>query len=341
VLNLGSSNYITNIAGEVSQHTVPIAIGIAFGETFVEEHKGSNNSPYKFNGKELDNESGLYYYGARYYDPRISIWASIDPLAEKFAGRSPYEYCFSDPLNLTDPTGMGPNDPPGKGWTRFFGGLKMVGGILETVAGAAGGAASSWTGVGAVVGGAVAIHGSDVASSGFMQMVTGENTSSLTSKAIQSTGVSKNTAENIDAGISILGTAGAGSIANASKATTVAESISKGEQLAINKAAGKLAEKQVTTSLISTFKNATVGEQITARFADGSAVVFDNVIVQNGKVVLINETKSGGAVLSTAQKGFFELHKAVTFVGAKAKELGILGKTITAEQTISKISRVP
>ena len=106
--HLGSSNYITNIAGEVSQHMEYFA----FGETFVEEHKNSINSPYKFNGKELDEESGLYYYGARYYDPRISIWASVDPLAEKFAGRSPYEYCFSNPLRFIDPTGMGPDDPP-------------------------------------------------------------------------------------------------------------------------------------------------------------------------------------------------------------------------------------
>ena len=89
----------------------------AFGETFVEEHKNSINSPFKFNGKELDEESGLYYYGARYYDPKLSIWASVDPLAEKFAGRSSYEYCFSNPVNLTDPTGMGPEDDPGKkGW---------------------------------------------------------------------------------------------------------------------------------------------------------------------------------------------------------------------------------
>jgi RHS repeat-associated protein len=107
VLNLGSSNYITNIAGEVSQHSEYFA----FGETFVEEHKGSNNSPYKFNGKELDNESGLYYYGARYYDPRISIWASVDPLAEKFPNMSPYAFCNNNPIRFIDPTGMSTEDP--------------------------------------------------------------------------------------------------------------------------------------------------------------------------------------------------------------------------------------
>jgi RHS repeat-associated protein len=119
--HLGSSNYITNIAGEVSQHTEYFA----FGETFVEEHKGSNNSPYKFNGKELDNESGLYYYGARYYDPRISIWASVDPLANvdyimnneayvngehnggiyNHFNHNSYSYCYQNPIKFVDPNG--------------------------------------------------------------------------------------------------------------------------------------------------------------------------------------------------------------------------------------------
>ncbi|CAM4038461.1 RHS repeat-associated core domain-containing protein [Flavobacterium branchiophilum] len=88
--------------GEVSQHSEYFA----FGETFVEEHKNSHNSPYKFNGKELDEESGLYYYGARYYDPRISIWASVDPLAEVSPHESPYVYCSNNPIMFVDPTGM-------------------------------------------------------------------------------------------------------------------------------------------------------------------------------------------------------------------------------------------
>ena len=83
----------------------------AFGETFVEEHKNSINSPFKFNGKEFDEESGLYYYGARYYDPRLSIWASVDPLMEMFPSMSPYNYCLLNPVKYIDPTGLGPGDP--------------------------------------------------------------------------------------------------------------------------------------------------------------------------------------------------------------------------------------
>lgn len=104
--HLGSSNYITNLAGEVSQHMEYFA----FGETFVEEHKSSNNSPYKFNGKELDEETGWYYYGARYYDARTSVWLSVDPLAEKYPGWSPYNYTLQNPVRFIDPNGKGPTD---------------------------------------------------------------------------------------------------------------------------------------------------------------------------------------------------------------------------------------
>lgn len=119
--HLGSSNYVTNFSGEVSQHMEYFA----FGETFIEEHKNSHNAPYKFNGKELDEESGLYYYGARYYDPRISIWSSTDPLSgfnpifeeehyfdfEHNGGVSnsfnhaTYSYCYQNPIILLDPNG--------------------------------------------------------------------------------------------------------------------------------------------------------------------------------------------------------------------------------------------
>ncbi len=65
---------------------------------------------YKFNGKELDEETGLYYYGARYYDPRTSIWLSVDPLAEDYPNWNPYNYTMQNPINLIDPTGMSSED---------------------------------------------------------------------------------------------------------------------------------------------------------------------------------------------------------------------------------------
>lgn len=53
---------------------------------------------YKFKGKELDSETGMYYYGARYYSPELSIWSSIDPLSDKYPSMSPFMYCAGDVL---------------------------------------------------------------------------------------------------------------------------------------------------------------------------------------------------------------------------------------------------
>lgn len=69
---------------------------------------GSYNNPYKFNTKELDEDTGLYYYGARYYNPRLSIWYGVDPLVEKMPSWSPYAYAFDNPVKYTDPDGKEP-----------------------------------------------------------------------------------------------------------------------------------------------------------------------------------------------------------------------------------------
>jgi len=59
-----------------------------------------------FNGKEQDEESGLYYYGARYYDARKSLWLSVDPMTDTHLGLSPYLYCLGNPVRYIDPNGM-------------------------------------------------------------------------------------------------------------------------------------------------------------------------------------------------------------------------------------------
>ncbi|MFV0531697.1 MAG: RHS repeat-associated core domain-containing protein [Flavobacteriales bacterium] len=66
------------------------------------------NTPYLFNAKELNEETGLYYYGARYYNPRISLWLSVDPLAEQTM--TPYQYTYQNPVRFVDPTGMKGDD---------------------------------------------------------------------------------------------------------------------------------------------------------------------------------------------------------------------------------------
>ncbi|MBO5132165.1 MAG: RHS repeat-associated core domain-containing protein [Paludibacteraceae bacterium] len=76
-----------------------------YGEVFIEERNGTWNTPYLFNGKELDEETGLYYYGARYLNPTSAVWMSVDPLFEKYVGMSPYNYCAGNPVMMVDPDG--------------------------------------------------------------------------------------------------------------------------------------------------------------------------------------------------------------------------------------------
>ena len=120
--HLGSSTFLTDANGNAYQ----FFINLPFGETMAQQLPDTYyRTPFKFNGKELDEETGLYYYGARYYDPKISIWLSVDPLAESFPNWNPYNYTMQNPINLVDPTGMsaenpGDGDPPKKGWIQRF-----------------------------------------------------------------------------------------------------------------------------------------------------------------------------------------------------------------------------
>ena len=61
------------------------------------------NSTFRFNGKEWDDETGNFYYGARYYDPKISVWLSVDPIIK--AHESPFIFTSNNPLMLIDPDG--------------------------------------------------------------------------------------------------------------------------------------------------------------------------------------------------------------------------------------------
>jgi RHS repeat-associated protein len=99
--HLGSTSLITNLDGEVVQHVEYVP----FGEVFIEERNNKWNTPYLFNAKELDEETGLYYYGARYYDARVSLWLGADPMQEKYPNVSTYAYCLLNPVKLIDPDG--------------------------------------------------------------------------------------------------------------------------------------------------------------------------------------------------------------------------------------------
>ena len=129
--HLGTGTFLSDSAGNPYQ----FFLNLPFGETMIEQHSysGDYTNRYKFNGKELDEETGYYYYGARYYNPRFSIWLSVDPLAEKFPNWNPYNYTMQNPINLIDPTGMEPEEGgsgPGPKIRAFFNKILFGKGVM-------------------------------------------------------------------------------------------------------------------------------------------------------------------------------------------------------------------
>jgi len=108
--HLGSSSFITDATGYAVQHLQYLP----FGETFVDQTPATNpyDSRYTFSAKEKDDETQYSYFGARYYDSDLSVWLSVDPMADKYPNLSPYAYCANNPVMLVDPDGRAPGDPP-------------------------------------------------------------------------------------------------------------------------------------------------------------------------------------------------------------------------------------
>ena len=104
--HLGSTSYITDDHANITQYDAYLP----YGELLVDEHSSSEDLPYKFNGKQFDEETGLYYYGARYLNPVASIWYGVDPQIEKMPKDGSYSYCFGNPIKLIDPNGERPSE---------------------------------------------------------------------------------------------------------------------------------------------------------------------------------------------------------------------------------------
>ena len=99
--HLDSTSYITDDKANITQYDAYLP----YGELLVDEHSSSEDLPYKFNGKQFDEETGMNYYGARYYEPRLSLWMSVDRFAEKYPATSGYNYAINNPVQYIDING--------------------------------------------------------------------------------------------------------------------------------------------------------------------------------------------------------------------------------------------
>ncbi len=137
--HLGSAQFVTDWKGRQYEHIEYTP----YGELWIEEvAAGLDKLPFRFTGKELDEETGLYYYGARYLDPKYSRWLSGDPALNDYIPKAPidddakkhnenlpgmggvfntvnlhvYHYAGNNPIKYTDPDGRSSNYQDYKGF---------------------------------------------------------------------------------------------------------------------------------------------------------------------------------------------------------------------------------
>ena len=124
--HLGSAQLVTDYEGNEYQRIEYTPYGELWVEKKTANEKDMRYLPYKFTAKEMDEETGLYYYGARYLDAKYSRWLSADPaVGEYMSGSSAgggiydsinfnlYHYAGNNPIKYTDPTGMWKNNEDG------------------------------------------------------------------------------------------------------------------------------------------------------------------------------------------------------------------------------------
>jgi len=213
---------VSNHLGSVSLELDYKANAISYEEYYpygstsyqaVDKHTKAAFKHYRYTSMERDEESGFNYHSARYYLPWLGRWLKPDPSGIQDS-INVYQYVSGNPIRMIDPSGL-------SGWDRFWGGAKAVGGVLETVAGGAliaAGAATSEIGIGipiAAAGVFVAAHGIDTTVSGARTVWEGKPVDTLTSQGLQAAGMGRTAANLTDAGISVVGTLGAGAVARA------------------------------------------------------------------------------------------------------------------------------
>ena len=82
-----------------------------YGDLFPTSGTDNSGNRFRFTGKELGAEAGLYDFSARFLQTSLGRFTTIDPLAEKYPSISPYAYCNGNPVNFVDPDGINNGQP--------------------------------------------------------------------------------------------------------------------------------------------------------------------------------------------------------------------------------------
>ena len=264
---LGSTSFVSDLSGAVVQYIEYLP----FGGTFMEQRK-NYNSQFIFNGKEQDQETSLYYYGARYYDPNTYQWLGVDPMAEKHAGLSPYNFTLNNPVILSDPDG---NDI----MPRVMGALRTVGGVTFASGSAAFGTASSWTVIGALGGALGVAYGADQAATGYREMISGNYESSLGAKVIQTTtGLSEASSNIAYDAIGLLGFGMPSGVVGKAPVTLLSS------ELNISKTGLQLESSIVAKEVQYTKSNLQLGQQMHKAYKEGAEGIKEFILPSGRRI---------------------------------------------------------
>ena len=140
--HLGSTKALTNAAGSVVEQRQYDAFGSS---------AGSSLTRYGFTGRDSDEDTGLLYYRARWYDSQQGRFLSEDPIGLA-GGLNAYAYVANNPLSFIDPYGLSLESFM-EGFTRAFVVSAAVSFVIAAAIAASGGA------VAAVVGALIAAYG--------------------------------------------------------------------------------------------------------------------------------------------------------------------------------------
>jgi RHS repeat-associated protein len=138
--HLGSTTLVTDAAGvEVAKFFYE-----PYGHLDERRSKGHEASSFRFAGHEYDFDiegvgpGGLYYFGARYYDPKLGIFITADPIAEvspRSEGSSRFTYALGNPATNVDPTGLFAVDETSSQGCKSFGETDCIGTSVDLLPG--------------------------------------------------------------------------------------------------------------------------------------------------------------------------------------------------------------
>lgn len=229
--HLGSTTLQTDGSGTETNRIVYSA----YGRVDQKNSFGADDVRFKFTGKELDSESELYYYGARYYDPQLKVFTTPDP---KQQFDNSYVYVGSDPVTRIDPDG------------QAFIEIAITSTAVATTTGTAAAAtttgAVAFAGSGMSVGGAAAVNALTGLAAPASAAVGGGVSAGLVGIAVGVTSVA--TAATVSTGESL---SGANEIAGLSANTALSSIISASEQIEFDPRAYYLSNEKLIRQAMS------------------------------------------------------------------------------------------